>query len=139
MNEYKFSEIQIGHKESFLYDIDETKMNLFRQISGDENPLHTDIEFAKKNGYSENVVYGQLTAAAISTLAGMYMPGKLSIIHTIETNFLKPVFLSRCPLEVVGVVKDKDERFKTITLKFEMYDMDKTKVCKGKIRIGFLE
>ena len=81
MNEYQFSEIQIGDQESFIYHLDENKMRLFREISGDENPLHTDIDFAKEKGYSENVVYGQLTAAALSTLAGMYIPGKLSIIH----------------------------------------------------------
>lgn len=139
MNEYQFSEIQIGDKESFTYEIDKTKMELFRQISGDENPLHTDMVFAKEKGYTENVVYGQLTAAALSTLAGMYLPGKLSIIHKIETNFLKPVFLSKCPLVITGVVKEKDERFKTISLKFEMFDTTNVKVCKGKMRIGFLE
>ena len=139
MNEYQFSEIQIGDQESFIYHLDENKMKLFREISGDENPLHTDIDFAKEKGYSENVVYGQLTAAALSTLAGMYIPGKLSIIHKIETNFLKPVFLSKCPLQVMGTVKEKDERFKTITLKFEMFDTKHVKVCKGKMRIGFLE
>ena len=139
MNEYQFSEIQIGDQESFIYHLDENKMRLFREISGDENPLHTDIDFAKEKGYSENVVYGQLTAAALSTLAGMYIPGKLSIIHKIETNFLKPVFLSKCPLQVMGTVKEKDKRFKTITLKFEMFDTEHVKVCKGKMRIGFLE
>lgn len=139
MNEYQFSEIRIGDQESFFYSIDERKMKLFGEISGDYNPLHTDLAFAEAKGYRENVVYGQLTAAALSTLAGMYMPGKLSIIHTIETNFLKPVFISKCPLQVIGIVKEKDERFKTITLKFEIFDGDRTKVCKGKMRIGFLE
>ena len=139
MNEYQFSEILIGDKESFVFEIDKTKMELFRQISGDDNPLHTDLEFAKAKGFAENVVYGQLTAVALSTLAGMYLPGKLSIIHNIETNFLKPVFLSTCPLLVTGVVKEKDDRFKTITLKFELFDRANVKVCKGKMRIGFLE
>ena len=137
MNNYTFSEIKIGDTESFLYEIDENKMKLFREISGDENPLHNDIEFAKGKGYSEKVVYGQLTAAALSSLAGMYLPGELSVIHTVETNFLKPVFLSKCPLKVVGTVREKDERFRTVTLKYEMFDTDGTKVCKGKMRIGF--
>ena len=139
MNEYLFSEIKIGDKESFTYEIDKTKMDLFRQISGDDNPLHTDLKFANEKGFTENVVYGQLTAAALSTLAGMYLPGKLSINHMIETFFLKPVFLSKCPLTVSGIVNEKDERFKTITLKFEIYDTANVKVAKGKMRIGFLE
>ena len=139
MNEYRFSQIQVGDRESFSYQLNETKMKLFREISGDENPLHTDLSFAKEKGYGENVVYGQLTAAALSTLAGMYLPGRFSIIHRIETDFLRPVFLSRCPLQVVGTVKEKDDRFRTITVKFEIFDAENSKVCKGKMRIGFLE
>ena len=139
MNEYQFSEIQMGDAVEFSYEMDDRKMKLFREISGDSNPLHTDIGFAKEKGYSENVVYGQLTAAALSSLAGMYMPGKLSIIHRIETDFLRPVFISKCPLTVRGTVKEKDERFLTITLKFEIVNQDHEKVCKGKMRIGFLK
>jgi len=139
INEFSFSDVNAGDEISFLYQIDEVKMELFRQLSGDENPLHTDLKYANSKGFEENVVYGQLTAAALSTLAGMYMPGKLSIIHSIETHFLRPVFISKCPLNVVGKVKDKDERFRVITLKFEMFDTDGNKVCKGNMRVGFLE
>ena len=94
MNEYKFSDINVGYEISFLYSIDEEKMTLFSRISGDTNPLHTNPDYAKEKGFSENIVYGQLTAAALSTMAGMYLPGKYSIIHSIETSFIKPVFLS---------------------------------------------
>ncbi|MED9969855.1 MAG: MaoC/PaaZ C-terminal domain-containing protein [Ruminococcus sp.] len=139
MNEYHFDEIKKGDSESFFYDIDEAKMESFREISGDNNPLHVNNDFAREKGYADCVVYGQLTAAALSTLAGMYLPGKLSIIHSVESHFLKPVYISKCPLMVVGTVKEKDERFKIITLKFEMFNTDKVKVCKGKMRIGFLE
>ncbi len=139
MNAYRFSDISVSDCESFLFSIDERKMELFRQISGDENPLHTDSDFAEARGFHENVVYGQLTASALSSLAGMYLPGKYSVIHTVETHFLKPVFLSKCPLRVVGIVKEKDDRFGIIIVGFEMFDVDNTKVCKGKMRIGFTE
>lgn len=138
MNEYKFSDIQIGEEVSFIYEITNEKMRMFREISGDSNPLHTDPNYAEKLGYSENVVYGQLTAAAFSTLAGMYMPGKYSLIHSVETSFVKPVFLSSCPLKVVGKVKDKDERFNIIILKIDIFDKQGQKVCKGKMQIEVL-
>ena len=104
------------------------------RFRGTPTPFTPIFDMQKKK-----VVYGQLTAAALSTLAGMYMPGKLSIIHSIETNFLKPVLLSKCPLVVKGTVKEKDERFRTITLKCEIFNTDGVKVCKGKMRVGFLE
>lgn len=139
MNEYKFNDIQIGEEVSFDYNIDQEKMKKFFEITGDNNPLHTNLEFAKEKGYNENVVYGQLTAAALSTLAGVYMPGKYSLIHSIETSFLRPVLLSTCPLKIIGKVEDKDERFKFIILKFNIFNNKNEKVCKGKMKIGVIE
>jgi 3-hydroxybutyryl-CoA dehydratase len=138
MNEYKFSDLSVGHSEEFLFSLDEAKMEAFRAISGDRNPLHCDPDYACGAGFPEPVVYGQLTAAALSTLAGMYLPGKFCIIHSVETDFLRPVFLSKCPLRVVGTVREMDERFQTMVLKFEIFNTDGQKVCKGKLRVGFL-
>jgi len=138
MNEYRFDEIEVGMEVSFEYQLNQDKMRKFLEITEDNNPLHTNLEYAKENGFPENVVYGQLTAAALSTLAGVYMPGKYSFIHSIETKFLKPVLLSQCPLKVVGKVIEKEERFQYITLKFEIFNMKNEKVCKGKMEIGVL-
>ena len=139
MNEYQFDEINIGQEVSFQYEIDEQKMNDFSKMTGDENLLHTELEYAQSKGYQEKVVYGLLTAGACSTLAGMHMPGKDSVIHTIELSFLNPVYLSACPLKVVGKVVGKDERFHTIDLKVEMFNIQEQKVCKGKMRVGILK
>ena len=136
MNHYTFSEIQIGAKESFVFDIDSEKMDLFSKISGDKNPLHTDLQFAKSKGFSENVVYGMLTASSLSTLAGMYLPGERSIIHSVEIKFVSPVLLSACPLSVSGEVIEKDERFNFIQLKFTIKNKLDIKVAQGKMQIG---
>ncbi len=74
MNKYKFEDIKIGLKEEFKIPITEEKIKLFGQITGDYNPLHNDLEFAKSKGYNERVVYGMLTSSFLSTLAGMYLP-----------------------------------------------------------------
>lgn len=139
MKEYKYEEINVGLEVSFEYAITEAKMQQFFEISGDSNSLHTDLDYAKSRGYAENVVYGQLTAASLSTLAGMYIPGKYSLIHSIETHFLKPVFISECPLTVYGKVVDKDDRFKTLTIKFYIKNKKEEKVCRGVMQVGVIE
>ena len=139
MNNYLFDEVCIGDTEQFLFFIDDVKMQKFREITGDENPLHHDKDFALCHGFQDIVVYAQLTASALSTLAGMYLPGKQSIIHTLDSAFLNPVYLSNSPLKVTGIVKEKDDRFRTITVKYEIFDSTSKKVCKGNMRIGFSE
>ena len=139
MNQYTFEEIEIGHKETFTYEINEEKMNQFLFITNDINPLHNDLEYAKENGYPEKVVYGMLTSSALSTLAGVYLPGKYSLIHSIKLTFNNPVFLSNCPLNVIGEVVEKDERFKTIKVKFTILDKNDKKVSKGFMEIGVIK
>lgn len=137
MNHYTIDEIKIGDEVSFLYELNEEKMDMFMRITGDTNPLHTDLEYAKEKGYNEKVVYGMLTSSILSTLAGMYMPGEYSLIHSVEINFVKPVFLSRCPLEVKAKVTEIDERFNTIKLKYQILDNTLDKVLRGSMKIGF--
>ena len=136
MNEFKFSDLYVGQKESFNYEITKEKMEMFLKITKDINPLHNDEEYAKEKGYPSVVVYGLLTTSALSTLAGVYLPGKYSLIHSIEMSYVKPVFLENCPLEVNGEILELDERFSKFTLKVTIYDNKKNKVCRGKMQIG---
>ena len=139
MKHYTFEEIKIGQEVAFHYDLDEDKMLKFLEITGDKNPLHNDLEFAKKAGYNEKVVYGMLSASALSTLAGMYIPGERSLIHRVEINYVAPVLLSQCPLTVEAKVISKDERFSLISVKYSIYNNLRKKVCRGTMEIGFLD
>ncbi len=139
MNQFTFEEIEIGTSVSFEFELTKEKMSQFLEITGDINPLHCDLDYAKEKGYPENVVYGMLTASILSTLAGVYLPGKHSLIHSVKINFVKPVFLSHCPLKVNAEVSEKDECFSQITLKFSIFNQNKEKVCRGIMKIGFVK
>lgn len=139
MNEYKFEDIYKGQIEEFTFEITEEKMQQFCNISGDNNPLHTDLNYAKTKGYNEVVVYGLLTTSALSTLAGVYLPGKYSLIHSVEISYAKPVFVSSSPLKVRGEVIEKDDRFSRITVKVSIFDKNGVKVCRGVMQIGVLQ
>lgn len=137
MNEYTFSEIDIGTEESFSVPITEGMLTAFRQITGDINPLHNDKEYALSVGHPDRVVFGMLTASFLSTLAGVYLPGKYSLIHTTETEFVKPVYVDDT-LTVKGIVTQKDDNFKVIWLKVVITNQYGKKVCRAKMRIGLL-
>lgn len=139
MNEYKFEDIFKGQIEEFTFEVTEEKMQQFCSISGDSNPLHTDLKYAKEKGYNEVVVYGLLTTSALSTLAGVYLPGKYSLIHNVEISYAKPVFESSSPLKVRGEVIEKDSRFSIITVKVSIFDKNGVKVCRGVMQIGILQ
>ncbi len=138
MNEYTFSEIDIGMEETFTVPITEKMLSAFCQITGDVNPLHNDKEYALSVGHPDRVAFGMLTASFLSTLAGVYLPGKYSLIHTVETEFVKPVYVGDT-LTIKGVVVQKDENFKVIWLKAVIINQYNKKVCRAKMRIGLSE
>ena len=92
MNEYTFDEIAVGDSESFSVTVTTEMMDRFRVDTGDINPLHNDESFALERGYTGRVAYGMLTASFLSTLAGVYMPGKWCLIQHVERDFPKPVY-----------------------------------------------
>ena len=136
MNEYTFEQLQVGQTETFAVTVTDGMMDAFRLLSGDVNPLHCDPVFAKTCGYPGVVCYGLLTGALLSRLAGVHLPGKNSLIHSVEIEFPAPVFVGDA-LTVTGVVKEKDERFRTIGVKAVVVNGEGRKVCRGKLRIGF--
>ena len=90
MNEYTFDELAVGMSESFSVTVTPEMLDRFRTDTGDINPLHNDEAFALERGYTGRVAYGMLTASFLSTLAGVYLPGKWCLIQRVETDFPEP-------------------------------------------------
>ena len=135
MNDYTYEEIQIGHKENFTVTITEEMMDKFRDITGDINPLHNDEDYALSKGYKGKVAYGMLTGSLLSTLAGVYLPGKKSLIQEVKIKFAKPVYAGDT-VTVEGVVEEKNDTYSLLMLKVTIRNQDGDKVCRGKMQIG---
>ena len=134
MNVYRYEDMGIGHKEEFTMSITADMEDSFREITKDVNPLHQDDVFAREMGQKSHVAFGMLTASLLSTLAGVYIPGKYSLIHSVEIGFVKPVFVGD-ELTVTGTVSDKVDTLKLIHLKVRMKNQKGQVVCKAKMKI----
>ena len=138
MNEYHYSDIQIGQTESFTKEITVEMENAFRALSGDVNPLHWDDVFAQEVGsgkYQGHVAFGMLTASLLSTLAGVYLPGKFSLIHSVEKiSFKRPVYAGDV-LTVQGTVEDKLDGLDLILLKVKITNREKKCVLTAGMKV----
>lgn len=138
MNEYEFNDLQIGQTEGFQKEITAEMENAFREITGDMNPLHKDDEFAEEVGkgrFKSHVSFGMLTASLYSTLAGVYLPGKYSLIHSIDNlSFKKPVYAGDI-LTVTGTVCGKQEDLKLILVTAKISNQDGKTVSKADMKI----
>jgi len=135
MNEYRLEDIYTGMEESFDVTVTDEMMEAFRDITGDVNPLHTDLKFAEESGHKDRVCYGLLTTSFLSTLAGVYLPGRYSLIRSVEVKFAKPVYPGD-RLTVRGTVTEVNTDFAFFDMKVEIRGEDGEKVLRGKMQVG---
>ncbi len=138
MNAYKFEDIKLGMEVSFQAEITKEKCDKFLEITNDINPLHNDLEYAKAMGYPDKVIWGGLTASFLSTLAGVYLPGKYSLIHSEEILFKKPLFIADSPITIKGKVIDINTDFEQFTIAFNFFNNKGEKVIRGTMKVGVL-
>ena len=137
MNTYHFAEIPEGLTESFTRQITAEMEDAFRALSGDENPLHRDDAFARdidEGRFPRHVAFGMLTASLLSTMAGMYLPGKYSLLHSVEVKFQKPVFAGDT-LTVTGTVAGKQEALKLLLVKVKITNQRGQCVAKADMKV----
>jgi len=75
----------------FEVDVTEDDAHRFAELSGDWNPLHTDQEYAAKTSYRRTILHGAYSAGLISRMAGMHIPGRDCLLHSIKLKFKAPI------------------------------------------------
>ncbi len=138
MNELKWDDIDFGggnYQAQFDVTVMDSMMDSFLTISGDENPLHTNSDFAKESGYEECVVYGVLVDAFYSRLVGMYLPGKYCLLQRLDSHFHVPVFVGDT-LTVSGYIKKKLEIGHTLVISAKISNQKGEVVNTAKIEVG---
>ena len=125
----KLEDIEIGQKKSFGVVVTESMLDDFAKLSGDNNPLHMDENYAKSNNFKKRVCHGMLLASFFSRLAGMYIPGKNALYFSQSLKFQYPCFVND-RIEIHGEVIDKSLATKIITLKTTI-SKDKRQIVDG--------
>lgn len=82
-----------GDSASFSKRITEEDVYLYAALSGDVNPVHLDIEYARQTRFGQRIAHGLLVAGLISTVIGTRIPGPGAIYAGQTLRFRRPVFL----------------------------------------------
>jgi len=133
--EFEFSDMVPGVTASFSVTVSNEMLESFGVMSGDLNPLHTDIEYAGRFGHPSKVVYGMLTASFYSRLVGMHLPGRLALLQQIDTSFSAPVYVGDC-LTVQGCVAAAHESVRQVEIRASVVNQDGKTVSRAKIKTG---
>jgi len=137
LNDYNYEQIEIGKLFQFKKDLTIQEVELFSKITGDENPLHIDEEYAKTTQFNGRICQGMLVASLFSTLFGMVCPGKKNLYLSQTLNFKKPVKIN-ATLLVRGIVEQKIDSLKIIFVKTEIFSNGDL-VLDGKAKIQLMD
>lgn len=88
---YFFEDLQVGMEVEQKKIISAEDIENFAIVSGDNNPVHLDSEYAAGTIFKERIAHGILTASFISALFGTKLPGPGCIYISQSLNFRAPV------------------------------------------------
>lgn len=129
---------KIGDKFSEKFHINDEIYQGFINIFNDNNPLHTDSQFASDKGFKGIVMHGNILNGFMSYFIGEKLPTKNVIIHSQEIKYKSAVYLNDELLfnaEVIGVY----DSVKAVEFKYYFKNHEATVVSKGKFQIGLLK
>ena len=94
MNEqygHDIEDLSPGMTASFAKTITEADIVLFAGVSGDNNAVHTNEEFAKATAFGGRIAHGFLTASVISAAVANRLPGPGTVYLGQQMRFRAPV------------------------------------------------
>lgn len=91
LNGYYFEDLSVGQSAIFAKTVTEADIAAFAGVSGDFNPVHVNQEFASQTMFKGRIAHGMLSAAFISTVFGMKLPGPGCIYVSQLLKFKAPV------------------------------------------------
>lgn len=134
----KFKSIKVGDKAELTHTITPTDIEKFVDLTGDDNKLHVDKDYASKTTFKKPVVHGMLGASFISTVIGTKLPGDGALWCAQNLAFLLPVRVGDKIIVKAEVIK-KIERTETIELSTDIYNQHKQKVTSGTAKVKLFE
>ena len=80
---------------------------LFSKVSGDQNPVHLDEEYAQQTIFGRRIAHGMLTASLISALIAEQLPGHGTVYLSQTLKFMRPVLPGQLVTTTVQVTNIK--------------------------------
>ncbi|MDZ4370536.1 MAG: MaoC family dehydratase [Phenylobacterium sp.] len=86
-----FEDLTVGQSAEMHRVVGAADIEAFAEVSGDNNPVHLDEDYARATPFGERIAHGMLSAAYISAILGTKLPGPGAIYLSQSLRFRRPV------------------------------------------------
>ncbi len=116
-----YESMKIGESFATHRFVSEEDVLTFARITGDDNPIHVDAEYAAQTPFGFRIVHGVFLLALISKVLGHDFPGPGCVATNISCRFLRAVPInSRVKVEVK--VSEKLEKRRQVKVGTYIYN-----------------
>lgn len=84
-------DLSVGQSAELVRTVAEADIVAFAEVTGDNNPVHLDADYAAGTGFGERIAHGMLSAGYISAVLGTTLPGPGAIYLSQTLAFKRPV------------------------------------------------
>ncbi len=84
-------DIAIGMTRSLTKVVTDRDIELFAEVSTDQNPVHMDDDYARDTIFGGRIAHGMLTAGLVSAVIGEQLPGHGTVYLGQSLKFYAPV------------------------------------------------
>jgi 3-hydroxybutyryl-CoA dehydratase len=110
-------EIQIGDSVEETRVVSSEMIAAYAQLSGDDNPIHLDADYAATTPFGRPIAHGPIALALAAGILGTRLPGPGSIAITNYIRYRRPIYADAeitTRIEVVAI--DRERRCATFSM-----------------------
>ncbi len=100
----------VGQRAQRTRRVEAEDIYRFTAMSGDENPLHYDAEFAGRTRFGEIIVQGGVTSAILNAVVAEDLPGPGTVFLHVDWSFRAPVRPGDAITGAVEVLEARDDK-----------------------------
>jgi acyl dehydratase len=119
---------QVGAIYRHSFSFIQAQVNDFMQVTGDNNPLHWDENYAAQTPFKKPIIHGFLGGSIFSKVLGTIFPAEGTVYLAQEMKFLRPMYVEVI-YEAVFTIQEIDPKKHKATIKTEVFNQETKKVC----------
>ncbi|HEV7348289.1 MaoC family dehydratase [Telluribacter sp.] len=107
---------------SHAFRFTQADVEAFAQVTGDNNPLHLDSDFAAATPFKRPIIHGMLGASVFTKVLGTEFPGFGSVYLKQTIEFMRPMFVDldyEAVFTIISINPDKH----TAEISTEIFDV----------------
>jgi len=132
---YRYGDISVGRKDQREYVISSQVYENFLTAFDDRSPIHFNEAYALECGFSGKVMHGALLNGFLSHFVGMYFPGRLSLLLSVDLRFLQPSCLGDV-IRLESIVTQKFDARNVVIMDVTFNNMTRDYIAaRGRIRV----